>query len=186
MSFSFPDRITFLVGAVTELASVRKPNCCGGGSLKESRKRLRAAEMSEFIFCRPKGMCGGEMFIAGCTAVGSMALASAGVISPAGAVAACVPIIIPMTNSLIDAGIPISDDAKRSMTHMMGVNSAQLSFGLIEFLMGDITKKEFLKMYYNSTNDYKFLLINNNSSSDNSNMDEIYGVIKCPAEYIKK
>ena len=55
-----------------------------------------------------------------------------------------------------------------------------------EFLMGDITKKEFLKMYYNSTNDYKFLLINNNSSSDNSNMDEIYGVIKCPAEYIKK
>jgi hypothetical protein len=52
--------------------------------------------------------------------------------------------------------------------------------------MGDITKKEFLKMYYNSTNDYKFLLINNNSSSDNSALDEIYGVLKCPIEYIKK
>ena len=55
-----------------------------------------------------------------------------------------------------------------------------------EFLMGDITKKDFLKMYYNSTNDYKFLLINNNSSSDNSALDEIYGVLKCPIEYIKK
>ena len=54
-----------------------------------------------------------------------------------------------------------------------------------EFLMGNITKKDFLKMYYNSTNNYKFLLINNNSSSDNSNMQEIYGTLKVPPEYIK-
>jgi hypothetical protein len=55
-----------------------------------------------------------------------------------------------------------------------------------EFLMGDISRKDFLKMYYNSTNDYKFLLINNNSSSDNSALDEIYGVLKTPKEFIKK
>ena len=55
-----------------------------------------------------------------------------------------------------------------------------------EFLMGDISRKDFLKMYYNSTNDYKFLLINNNSSSDNSALDEIYGVLRCPKEFIKK
>jgi len=95
--------------------------------------------MMEFVFCqRISSGSVGEIVMAGCTAVGSIALASAGMVSPAGAVAACVPIIIPMTNSLIDAGIPISEDAKRSMTQMMGVNSAQLSFGLIEFLMGDI------------------------------------------------
>ena len=54
-----------------------------------------------------------------------------------------------------------------------------------EFLMGEITKKDFLKMYYDSTNNYKFLLINNNSSSDNSNLDEIYGTLKVPEKYIK-
>jgi hypothetical protein len=51
--------------------------------------------------------------------------------------------------------------------------------------MGEITKKDFLKMYYDSTNNYKFLLINNNSSSDNSNLDEIYGTLKVPEKYIK-
>ena len=55
-----------------------------------------------------------------------------------------------------------------------------------EFLMGEITRKDFLKMYYDSTNNYKFLLINNNSSSDNSNLDEIYGTLKVPEKYIKK
>ena len=54
-----------------------------------------------------------------------------------------------------------------------------------EFLMGEITRKDFLKMYYDSTNNYKFLLINNNSSSDNSNLDEIYGTLKVPEKYIK-
>jgi hypothetical protein len=33
-----------------------------------------------------------------------------------------------------------------------------------EFLMGDIEPKEFMKMYYNATNDYGFLIINNNST----------------------
>jgi hypothetical protein len=55
-----------------------------------------------------------------------------------------------------------------------------------EFLMGNINKKDFLKLYYNSTNNYKFLLINNNSSSDNNNLDEIYAVLRCPEKYIKK
>lgn len=55
-----------------------------------------------------------------------------------------------------------------------------------EFLMGNINKKDFLKLYYNSTNNYKFLLINNNSSSDNNNLDEIYAVLRTPEKYIKK
>jgi hypothetical protein len=52
--------------------------------------------------------------------------------------------------------------------------------------MGNINKKDFLKLYYNSTNNYKFLLINNNSSSDNNNLDEIYAVLRTPEKYIKK
>jgi hypothetical protein len=76
------------------------------------------------------------MILAACTAVGSAALAGHAAV---GLVAtSCVPIIIPVNNSLIDSGVPISDDAKRSMSHMMMVSGAQLSFGLVEFLMGDI------------------------------------------------
>ena len=55
-----------------------------------------------------------------------------------------------------------------------------------EFQMGDIDRKEFLDLYYSNTNDYGFLVINNNSSSDNSNLDSIYGSIKTPEKYIKK
>jgi hypothetical protein len=55
-----------------------------------------------------------------------------------------------------------------------------------EFMMGDIDRKEFLDLYYSNTNDYGFLVINNNSSSDNSDLDSIYGSIKTPEKYIKK
>jgi hypothetical protein len=54
-----------------------------------------------------------------------------------------------------------------------------------EFLMGNIDKKEFMKMYYKCTSNYGFLLISNNSASDNNNLDEIYGMIKTPKEFIK-
>ena len=54
-----------------------------------------------------------------------------------------------------------------------------------EFLMGNLTKQEFIQMYYNSTNDYKFLLINNNSTKSNDDLNEIYGKLKCPERYVK-
>jgi hypothetical protein len=54
-----------------------------------------------------------------------------------------------------------------------------------DFLMGNITKDEFYKMYYRCTSNYGFLLINNNSASDNNNLDEIYGVLKTPNNFIK-
>ena len=54
-----------------------------------------------------------------------------------------------------------------------------------EFLMGNITKQEFLQLYYDSTNDYKFLLINNNSTKSNDDLNEIYGKLKCPEKYVK-
>jgi len=54
-----------------------------------------------------------------------------------------------------------------------------------EFLMGDISPKEFLKMYYNSTNDYGFLIINNNSTASNNNINSLYGSVRVPKDEIK-
>ena len=54
-----------------------------------------------------------------------------------------------------------------------------------EFLMGNIDKKEFVNLYHNNTNDYNFLVINNNSTTDNNDISKIYGRIRCPEKYIK-
>jgi len=54
-----------------------------------------------------------------------------------------------------------------------------------EFLMGNVTKKEFLDLYHSNTNDYSFLVINNNSTTDNNDITKIYGCIKTPEKYIK-
>ena len=52
-----------------------------------------------------------------------------------------------------------------------------------EFQSGDINKEEFIKMYNKSTNDYHFLVINNNSVKDND-INSIYGKIKVPIENV--
>jgi len=53
-----------------------------------------------------------------------------------------------------------------------------------EFLMGDISPKEFNKMYYESTNDYGFLIINNNSTASNNNVNSLYGSVRVPKDEI--
>ena len=55
-----------------------------------------------------------------------------------------------------------------------------------EFLMGDIEPREFFKMYYNATNDYGFLIINNNSTKSNADLNSLYGTVKVPIDEIKK
>ena len=47
-----------------------------------------------------------------------------------------------------------------------------------EYLFGPITKKEFIKMYHDSTKDYNFLIINCNSVKDNNDLNQLYGTIK--------
>ena len=49
-----------------------------------------------------------------------------------------------------------------------------------EFLAGNVERKEFLDIYRKATKDYGFLIINNNSAKDSDNLDEIYGVLRCP------
>jgi hypothetical protein len=54
-----------------------------------------------------------------------------------------------------------------------------------EYQMGNITPKEFTEMYYRCTSNHQFLIINNNSVTDNNNLNDIYGTIKTPPEYLK-
>ena len=48
-----------------------------------------------------------------------------------------------------------------------------------EFISGDITKEEFIRMYNRCTKDYNFLVINNTSVKDDD-LNSIYGCVKAP------
>ena len=65
------------------------------------------------------------------------------------------------------------------------INTQGLEILCTEFIAGDITKQEFIKMYYRATSDYGFLLINNNSTKSNNDLNSIYGVLRCPKQYVK-
>ena len=54
-----------------------------------------------------------------------------------------------------------------------------------EFLAGDLDKTEFIKLYNKSTRDYSFFVINASSVEDNSDLNQIYGTIKTPSQYVK-
>ena len=64
------------------------------------------------------------------------------------------------------------------------MNKQSIKLMCDEFLMGDISPKDFLKMYYDSTNDYGFLIINNNSTSNNNNINSLYGSVRVPKDEI--
>jgi hypothetical protein len=66
------------------------------------------------------------------------------------------------------------------------MNTQGLDLLTSEFLMGNISKKDFIEMYYRNTENFGFLIINNNCASSNDNLNEIYGNIKVPDKYIKK
>ena len=124
--FSLPDRVRFLVNAAAN-------PCCVPSKRRKSSRRS-GQKMVEFLFCENKS--DEKIFVFSTLASVGAAVIGGGL--GGAAVAACVPIIVPMSNSLIDSGVAIGDDAKNSMTRLTMVNSLQLSFGLIEFLTGDI------------------------------------------------
>jgi hypothetical protein len=53
-----------------------------------------------------------------------------------------------------------------------------------DYLSGSIDKPEFVKLYNRSTRDFGFLVINNNSIKENDDLNQIYGIIRCPDEYV--
>jgi hypothetical protein len=65
------------------------------------------------------------------------------------------------------------------------INSQGLEIFTSEFIAGDLTKQDFINRYYKATSNFGFLLINNNSTKSNDDLDSIYGVIRTPEEFIK-
>ena len=53
-----------------------------------------------------------------------------------------------------------------------------------EYLSGDLDVKSFVQLYHKATQDYGFLLINNNSIKNSMDIDAIYGILKTPQEFV--
>jgi hypothetical protein len=66
------------------------------------------------------------------------------------------------------------------------MNTQGLELLTSEFLFGNLTKKEFIDIYYKNTADYGFLVINNNCTKSNDDVNELYGNLKVPENLIKK
>ena len=66
------------------------------------------------------------------------------------------------------------------------INTQGLEILCTEFIAGDISKQDFIKMYYKATSNYGFLLINNNSTKSNADLNSLYGTVKVPIEEIQK
>ena len=66
--------------------------------------------------------------------------------------------------------------------------SGQMNLCSIEMLANEyccnLNKKEFIALFNRSTNDYGFLVVNNNSVKENDDLNIIYGQIKTPYEYL--
>lgn len=54
-----------------------------------------------------------------------------------------------------------------------------------QFQSGNITRQEFIDMYYRCTVDFNFLVVNCNTVKDD-NLNSLYGKIKCPSEEMDK
>ena len=54
-----------------------------------------------------------------------------------------------------------------------------------EYNVGNLSSKEFMDLYYKCTRDYQFMVINNNSVKDISDLNSLYGTLKTPPEYLK-
>ena len=70
-----------------------------------------------------------------------------------------------------------SDYLITGQMNRMGIDLLAQEFSTIE-------KQEFIKLVKKATSNYNFLIINNNSVKDQQNLDETYGMIKTPEEYL--
>jgi hypothetical protein len=64
------------------------------------------------------------------------------------------------------------------------MNKQSVSLLCEEYMTGDLEKPDFIKLYQKATKDYGFLLINNTSIKENDDLNQIYGIIRCPDEYV--
>ena len=66
--------------------------------------------------------------------------------------------------------------------------TGQMNLSSIEMMANEycsnLDKSEFIKLFNRSTKDYNFLVINNNSVKENSDLNQIYGQIKTPDNFL--
>ena len=66
--------------------------------------------------------------------------------------------------------------------------TGQMNISSIEMLANEycsnLDKREFIKLFNRTTKDYGFLVINNNSVKENSDLNQIYGQIKTPSDFL--
>ena len=65
------------------------------------------------------------------------------------------------------------------------VNHQSVNMLAEEYLSGNLEKKDFFKLYNRATKDYNFLVINMNSIKDSDDLNQIYGIIKVPSDFVK-
>ena len=66
------------------------------------------------------------------------------------------------------------------------MNKQGLDLLSTQYLFGNIEAKEFKQLYLKSTSNYGFMIICSKCAKSNNDLNEIYGVIRVPAEFIKK
>jgi hypothetical protein len=54
-----------------------------------------------------------------------------------------------------------------------------------EYILGDITKRDFYKLYHKLSSNHSFMVINNTTVEDISDLNQLYGKVKVPIEYTK-
>ena len=74
--------------------------------------------------------------------------------------------------------VPATARANFSFICCSQMNKLSTDLLVEEYLMGNVTKSEFLELYHQSSKDYGFFIINCNSVEDNDDLDQIYGKIK--------
>ena len=74
--------------------------------------------------------------------------------------------------------LPLTSRTNASFVCCSQMNKASIDILVDEYLMGPIEKKEFIKMYHDSTRDFNFFVICCNSVKDNEDLDQLYGSIK--------
>jgi hypothetical protein len=64
------------------------------------------------------------------------------------------------------------------------LNARGLECLIDEFRQGKITRREFEDLYYESTCDYNFLIIKNNTVKNSGDITQIYSTVRCPENMI--
>jgi hypothetical protein len=65
------------------------------------------------------------------------------------------------------------------------MNRQSVSLLCDEYQSGDIDRAAFIRLYNQSTKNYGFFLINNNCVKDNDDLNQLYGVVRCPTHLVR-